>query len=174
VVPWGTAVVFAGYGGLQPNAPPSVEIDSGARAARRALSSSFLRLASILCPVARASAQRLSAKEQPMPATTAKATSPSLTRRMVGVPLTIRGYTIQPIAQLTGRQGGRADATAGGGGAWLRLRPVAIAVRAPDQPSYTLTITDPTTRQLRALVSVALGIAAGALALSFLVRRLLR
>lgn len=109
-----------------------------------------------------------------MPVTKPNADPTSITRRLVGPALTIRGHTLQPIAQLTGWQAGSQDATAGGGGAWLRIRPLAVAVTTPDQPPYTLAITDPTTSQLRAMAGVALGIAAGALALMFLARRVLR
>lgn len=109
-----------------------------------------------------------------MPTTKPNVNPTALTRRLVGPAVTIRGHTLQPIAQLTGWQAGHQAAPASGGGAWLRVRPVVVEVSAPAQPPYTLAITDPTTSQLRALGGVALGIAAVALALMILVRRSLR
>ncbi len=91
--------------------------------------------------------------------TTAQVRSGMIDITVCGEPIAVGKRTLQSVAHLRGwrRQGG--DGRNGGGGAFVRLRPVAVRVTEAGQPDYTIEIADPTHQPLRVFVGVAAAIA---------------
>lgn len=82
-------------------------------------------------------------------------------RTLVGDPIRVAGYDVQPVARLTGRAGGGGQGSGGGGGAWLRLTPTELRVSIRDSAPAIVPISDP---QRDALRGMAMQMAATALA----------
>ncbi len=84
-------------------------------------------------------------------------------RSLRGDPITIAGYTLRPVARLSGRAVRRAP-PGRGGGLWARLVPVGVDVQAPDGSVYHVATPDATAMWawrllwLTLIVTVAVGL----------------
>lgn len=76
-------------------------------------------------------------------------------RRLRGDPIIVAGYTLRPVARLSGRAG-RAPSPASAGGVWARLIPVGVDVQAPDGRAYHVAMPDATAEQVRGLLWLTL------------------
>lgn len=72
-------------------------------------------------------------------------------RTLVGDPIQVAGYDVQPVARLTGRVGSGGQGPGGGGGAWLRLTPTELRVSIRDSAPAIVPITDPQRDALRGM-----------------------
>ena len=77
-----------------------------------------------------------------------------LDKRLVGESVMVGDYTIQPVAQVTGRYMTARGETGEGVGAWLRVTPLEVLVGKGDDEPYPVPITDETHA---ALQGIALG-----------------
>lgn len=91
--------------------------------------------------------------------TTAQEASGLINITLPGEPITVGERTLHPVAHLRGWRGQGGDGRNGGGGAFARLRPVAVRVTEAGQPDYTIEIADPVHQPLRVLVGVAAAVA---------------
>jgi hypothetical protein len=105
------------------------------------------------------------AKTNPMP--------PKIDRRLVGDPIQIDGYSLQPVARVRGRYGAGGSKEGGGAGGQFSVEPVEVIVRAADGTQSTLALADPSAQALRSMAGVAATVAALAVAFN-IVGRLLR
>jgi hypothetical protein len=81
-------------------------------------------------------------------------------RRLVGDPIQIDGYSIQPVARVRGRSGAGGSEQGGGAGGQFSLEPVEVIVRAADGAESTLALADPSAQALRSMAGVAVAVAA--------------
>ena len=103
--------------------------------------------------------------------TTAQDRSGLIDITLPGVPISVGERTLQPVAHLRGWRGQGGDGRQGGGGAFVRLRPVAVHITEAGQPDYTIEIGDPTRQPLRVLIGIAAAIALFFGAIAFLARQ---
>lgn len=82
-------------------------------------------------------------------------------RTLTGEAIQVGGYSVQPVARLTGRTAGAANESGGGGGAWLRLTPKEVHVSRAGGAETVVAIADP---QRAALHGMAVQAAATAVA----------
>lgn len=93
-------------------------------------------------------------------------------RTLYGDPLQVGGYEMQPQARLTGWAGGM-EANGGGGGAWLKLEPMALHVRNRDGSETTVAISDPQAAVMRGM-AVPAAVVAGLSVVLMIVARIWR
>jgi hypothetical protein len=92
-------------------------------------------------------------------------------KELVGDPVTVGAWTVTPMARLWGSQGGKVEGLNGGGGARLRLDPVAVTVAGPaDGSTQRVEIDDPTSTALRGMAGAGLVVAGISLAVQFWAR----
>lgn len=94
-------------------------------------------------------------------------------KTLYGDPVQVAGYEFQSEARLTGWAGGMEAGSGGGGGAWLKLEPVALHVRDRDGSETTVPIFDPQAKAMRGMVVPAV-IVAGLSVVLVIVARLWR
>ncbi len=87
--------------------------------------------------------------------TTAQEHSGQINTELSGQPIAVGARTLQPVAHIRGWRGGGGEGTNSGGGAFVRLRPIAVHVTEAGQPDYTVEIADPTQQPLRVFLGVA-------------------
>ncbi len=90
---------------------------------------------------------------------------------LVGEPVAVGAWTVTPVARLSGKQGSGGDGVNGGGGASVRLDPVAVAVVNPaDGSTQRVEIDDPTSAALRGMAGAGLLVAGISLAVQIWAR----
>lgn len=82
-------------------------------------------------------------------------------RELQGAPLTVDGYTVIPVARLTGRSGRVGDEASGGSGAFYQLAPAEVRVRSEDGAEQIIPIRKPMQETMTMMASFALAAAAG-------------
>jgi uncharacterized spore protein YtfJ len=100
------------------------------------------------------------AKSEPRPAA-----QQTVDKELLGDPVTVGAWTVIPEARLSGSQGSGGDDVNGGGGARLRLDPVAVTVRDADGTTRRIEIRDTTAQAVQAMARAGLFIALLSLAL---------
>lgn len=81
-------------------------------------------------------------------------------RRLHGEPIRAHGYTVEPVARLTGYTGFGGSQNGGGGGGWLKLAPQEVIVRNGDGVEQRVALPDPTGSTMASLAKVG-AVAAG-------------
>jgi hypothetical protein len=95
-------------------------------------------------------------------------------RRLIGDPIQIDGYSIQPVARVRGRIGAGGSEQGGGAGGQFSVEPVEVIVRAASGAESTLVLADPSAQALRSMAGVAVAVAMLAVALNVLVQLMRR
>ena len=93
-----------------------------------------------------------------------------IARDLVGEPLAIGPYTVQPVARLSGRYGGGGDVRGSGFGGVFRVTPTKVVVRSQDGREEEVEIKDPTSEAVRGIVAATAAIAVVCLALMFVAK----
>ncbi len=91
-------------------------------------------------------------------------------RTLYGNPVQVGGYEVQAQARLTGWAGGMEADGNGGGGAWLKLEPMALHVRDRDGSETTVAISDPQAAAMRGMAWPAAVVAGLSVVLIFVAR----
>lgn len=95
-------------------------------------------------------------------------------RRLIGDPIQIDGYSIQPVARVRGRIGAGGSEQGGAAGGQFSVEPVEVIVRAASGAESTLVLADPSAQALRSIAGVAVAVVMLAVAISLVARLLLR
>jgi uncharacterized spore protein YtfJ len=102
-------------------------------------------------------------------------TSPTkIDRRLTGSPVQVDGYSVQPVARLSGRCGVGGNEQGNGAGCHLNVEPVEVVVRTEDGVESTLALADPVAQALRAMAGIAIAVATVSIGLAVLARLLRR
>ena len=92
-------------------------------------------------------------------------------KELVGDPVSVGGWTVTTVARLRGNQGHGGDGVNGGGGARVRLDPVAVDIVNPaDDSVQRIEIGDPTSIALQGMAGAGLMVAGVSLAVQVWVR----
>lgn len=91
-------------------------------------------------------------------------------RRLVGEPVQIDGYRLQPVARLRGGFAAGGNAQGGGAGGQFSLEPAEVIVRAADGVESTLSLVDPMAQAMRSMAGAAKALAALAVIITLVVR----
>lgn len=86
---------------------------------------------------------------------------------LTGKPIQVDGYTVQPVAHLTGFTGFGGGENGGGGGGWLTLRPHEVIVHSGGSDDQHVALLDPTKVAVRTMMMVAMAVAAVSWLLAF-------
>jgi uncharacterized spore protein YtfJ len=99
-------------------------------------------------------------------------TSPTkIDRRLASEPVQVDGYSVQPVARLSGRCGAGGNEQGNGAGCHLSVEPIEVVVRTEeDGAEFTLALAEPTAQALRAMASVGMAVAAVSIGLAVLAR----
>jgi len=81
-------------------------------------------------------------------------------KQLVGEPIAVAKYTLQPVAQVTGQRMSIEGETGGGAGAWLRVNPVKVIVCEDGGKEYEVSITDDTREAVQQIAQAGLLVAA--------------
>ena len=77
-----------------------------------------------------------------------------LEKRLIGESVVVGEYTVQPVAQLTGRYMTAGGETGEGAGAWIRVTPLEVIVGKGEAEPYPVPMTNETQAALK---GIALG-----------------
>ena len=81
-------------------------------------------------------------------------------KQLVGEPIAVAKYTLQPVAQVTGQRMSIEGETGGGAGALLRVTPVKVIVSESDGKEYEVPITDDSREVVHQIAQAGLLVAA--------------
>jgi hypothetical protein len=95
-------------------------------------------------------------------------------RELVGEPLAVGSYTVQPAAKVGGWYGASEGAGGGGFGGWLHVVPTGVTVRDRYGREQSLPIIDTTAETLRGIVGAGLFVAVTCLVLMLVGKRCVR
>ena len=83
-----------------------------------------------------------------------------LEKRLEGGAMVVGEYTLQPVAQVTGRYLTAKGETGKGAGAWLRINPLEVIVGKGEDEPYPISLTNETETALKGIAAAGFFIAA--------------
>ena len=93
-----------------------------------------------------------------------------IARELVGEPVTVGTYSVQPVAQLSGRYGGGGNEQGRGFGGMFRVTPTKAIVRSEDGRQEEVVIKDVTDEAISGIVRATAAVAVVCLLLTFVIR----